>query len=465
MTKGEVTKVVYVLKRHAKTVKTSLEQNELLDTRFRMTPAEAQDCIAIPVTALPEHISAMILDYGRQVCLYSTAKLGNNKTQLPVANDLTLVQQGLLNYLVEQATFLGAPIDDDDSKGALIKKIQELDVRFCPRKLEFIGDDRTLVIPTHAFDSKKDAIDVTNHDLLWSILAQVHHAPRVVRRGKIDPNSSIRESGHTILWPVPSSETTGPGSSGWITVTEQGVAQSFDLTKVMFSRGNVTEKIRFGKLVQPNEVVLDMYAGIGYYTLPALVKGQARHVYACEWNPHAASALQYNLKANHQDSRATVYIGDSRQSCKENNIVNMVDRVSLGLLPSSEGGWRTAVRALRQDTGGWLHVHANVPVQERSLWTWWLCQSLSDLANSDWIVYCHHVEKVKSFAPTVNHYVADVFCGPRHCAEMDLGEQTIGVRRSDGEWEDIPPAIVRPSCALDQNGVLNQAWMMEEVET
>jgi tRNA G37 N-methylase Trm5 len=465
MTIGEFINVIYVLKRHAKTVKTSLEQNALLDTRFRMTPSDAQDCIAIPVKARPEHMSAMILGYGRQVCLYSTAKLGNNKTQLPLANDLTLVQQGLLNYLVEQATLLGAPIDDDDSKGALIRKIQELDVRFFPRKLEFIGDDKTLVIPSHAFDSKNATIVVTCHDLLWKSLAHVHNSPRVVRRGKIDPNSSIRESGHTILWPVPSTESTGPGSSGWITVTEQGITQSFDLTKVMFSRGNVTEKIRFGKLVQPNEVVLDMYAGIGYYTLPALVKGQARHVYACEWNPHAALALQYNLKANHQDSRATVYIGDSRQSCKENKIVNMVDRVSLGLLPSSEGGWRTAVRALRHDTGGWLHVHANVPVQERLLWTWWLCKSLSKLANNDWIVYCNHVEKVKSFAPTVNHYVADVFCGPRHWAEMDLGEQTIGVRRSNGDWEDTPQAVGCPTCALDQNGVLNQAWMMEEVET
>jgi tRNA G37 N-methylase Trm5 len=35
------------------------------------------------------------------------------------------------------------------------------------------------------------------------------------------------------------------------------------------------------------------------------------------------------------------------------------DRVSLGLIPSSEAGWPLAVRALKP-TGGWLHVHANV---------------------------------------------------------------------------------------------------------
>ena len=37
-------------------------------------------------------------------------------------------------------------------------------------------------------------------------------------------------------------ESTGPDSSGWITVTEHKISQSFDLTRVMFSRGNVTER-------------------------------------------------------------------------------------------------------------------------------------------------------------------------------------------------------------------------------
>ncbi len=40
--------------------------------------------------------------------------------------------------------------------------------------------------------------------------------------------------------------------------------------------------------------------------------------------------------------------------------VGVADRVNLGLVPSSEGGWAVACRALRQDTGGWMHVHGNV---------------------------------------------------------------------------------------------------------
>lgn len=38
----------------------------------------------------------------------------------------------------------------------------------------------------------------------------------------------------------------------------------------------------------------------------------------------------------------------------------MANRVNLGLIPSSEAGWATACAALRDDSGGILHVHANV---------------------------------------------------------------------------------------------------------
>ena len=53
-----------------------------------------------------------------------------------------------------------------------------------------------------------------------------------------------------------------------------------------------------------------------------------------------------------------------------------MDRISLGLLPSSEGGWRTAIRMLNKDKGGWLHIHGNVPVNEKQKWCFWACLKL-----------------------------------------------------------------------------------------
>lgn len=60
----------------------------------------------------------------------------------------------------------------------------------------------------------------------------------------------------------------------------------------MFSAGNVTERHRIASLKCDNEVIVDLFAGIGYFTLPFLVHANARLVHACEWNPDAIDSLR-----------------------------------------------------------------------------------------------------------------------------------------------------------------------------
>jgi hypothetical protein len=463
--KSECTSVIYVNVRNAKLVKELLAKKEYLNRDFRMVPA-ANHLIAIPIKLElykeESGWSDMIVGIGEQECPYSTAKLGNNR--ISVQHELTRVQQAIWNWLKNDAN--------------LKDKVLQLNAQVCPKKLELFGDDRTLIIPRKAFSLADDTfrsmvVGHRNLNDLWEHLAQVYDSPRVAKRGDIDPNSPIRESGHELLWPVAGKpDITGPGSPGWITVTEQGIRQSLDMTRVMFSRGNITEKIRFAKLVQRGEVLVDLYAGIGYYTLPALVHGKAAHVYACEWNEHAASALEFNLKANAVDERSTIFVGDCRINAKVHSLVDICDRVSLGLLPSSEGGWRTAVKALRRSTGGWLHIHGNVPENEQRTWVLWLCRCLAritvDEVSPDWSVLCTNVERVKSFAPTVYHYVADVLVGPRDAVrnqgfDIDMRAVCVGMlNEATGDFDPSPEQPCKPSCALDVNGVLHQDWMMDE---
>lgn len=62
-----------------------------------------------------------------------------------------------------------------------------------------------------------------------------------------------------------------------------------------------------------DEIVVDLYAGIGYFTLPYLVHAKAKHVHACEWNKDAIEALSTNIHANGVESKCTVHFGDCRE--------------------------------------------------------------------------------------------------------------------------------------------------------
>jgi len=198
------------------------------------------------------------------------------------------------------------------------------------------------------------------------------------------------------------------GGDGWAAHKEHGVLFTLDATKCMFSSGNVTERGRMGRLSAAGETVVDLFAGIGYYTLPILVKAGAAKVIACEWNPHAIEALRANLDANGVSLRCEVRQGDCREAAPK----GVADRVLLGLLPSSTSGWATAVAALKS-RGGWLHVHENVKDSEEANWIETTVEKFAELAadaGRQWKVSKAHLERVKWYAPHVRHVVLDLHC-------------------------------------------------------
>ncbi|KAK7476905.1 hypothetical protein BaRGS_00031844 [Batillaria attramentaria] len=145
------------------------------------------------------------------------------------------------------------------------------------------------------------------------------------------------------------------GDSGTVQHLDNGIRYEYDVTRCMFSAGNITEKLRIAGFKCQGETVVDLYAGIGYFTLPYLVHGGADYVHACEWNPDAVAALTHNLRLNRVEHRCTVHPGDNQKL----PLVGIADRVNLGLIPSSQVGWPVACRVLKAK-GGVLHVHGNV---------------------------------------------------------------------------------------------------------
>ncbi len=142
-------------------------------------------------------------------------------------------------------------------------------------------------------------------------------------------------------------------------VVEHGVRWRFDAARVMFAAGNRTERLRVGRLVRPGETVIDLFAGIGYFAIPAARTGRASRVWAVEKNPVSLRYLRENIALNGVADRVLVVAGDNRTVPLPEATF---DRVLLGYLPSATSWVPQAVRLLRP-TGGWVHVHTVADVR------------------------------------------------------------------------------------------------------
>jgi tRNA wybutosine-synthesizing protein 2 len=105
-----------------------------------------------------------------------------------------------------------------------------------------------------------------------------------------------------------------------------------------------------------------------------------------------------------------------------------IRHVNCGFLPSSSLSWRTAVRAVDSEMGGWIHAHENVGVEDietrrgevervmqRYLDEWEAVKGCEGGLRRR--VRCEHVERVKTYAPGVMHVVFDIRVDERRYAE------------------------------------------------
>ncbi|MCL5009398.1 MAG: methyltransferase [Candidatus Parvarchaeota archaeon] len=91
---------------------------------------------------------------------------------------------------------------------------------------------------------------------------------------------------------------------------ENGCAFYVDIKKVFFTPRLSSERLRITKLVKPNETVLDMFCGIGPYSIQIAKK--ANKVYAIDINPYAITYLKKNILLN-KTNNIIVFKGDSKR--------------------------------------------------------------------------------------------------------------------------------------------------------
>jgi len=183
---------------------------------------------------------------------------------------------------------------------------------------------------------------------------------------------------------------------------ENGCFYKLDVAKVMFAKGNLKERGRIAKLVKPGEVIVDLFSGIGFFSLPIAKFAKPSKIYAIEINPTAILYLQENIKLNRIQGKIEPILGDCRKVAKK--LGKIADRVIMGYLPNTSKYLNSAFSVLKDE--GIIHYHD--VFKEEDLWDKPI-EILTKSAEENGYKLEKIIDKriVKSYAPRVVHAVID----------------------------------------------------------
>jgi len=136
---------------------------------------------------------------------------------------------------------------------------------------------------------------------------------------------------------------------------EHGCLFKVDIKECYFSPRLAFERMRIANLVEDNEVVVNMFAGVGCYSIIIAKHSKATKVYSIDINPVAVRYVRENVLLNKVIDKVMPIEGNAR-TIIERTLKNMADRV---LMPLPERAYEyldSAFSAVKPQ-GGWIHYY------------------------------------------------------------------------------------------------------------
>ncbi len=139
---------------------------------------------------------------------------------------------------------------------------------------------------------------------------------------------------------------------------EYGLTFKVDVSRAFFTPRLATERQIVAKEVKPGEVVIDMFAGIGPFSIMIARVASPQVVYAIDVNPEAIELMKENIALN----KATVVkpiLGDAREEIAR---LEKADRIIMNLPHDGRQYIAEAIRALKP--GGIIHFYEIIEEDE-----------------------------------------------------------------------------------------------------
>jgi tRNA (guanine37-N1)-methyltransferase len=129
---------------------------------------------------------------------------------------------------------------------------------------------------------------------------------------------------------------------------EYGIKLKLDISKVYFSPRLATERYRISKLSY-EERILDMFAGVGPFSIMLAKYSKPRVIFSIDINPDAIRFLKENIRLNRVEKIVPIE-GDARKVIYENKEIGKVDRVIMNLPHSAYEFLDAAVEVSKKGT-------------------------------------------------------------------------------------------------------------------
>ena len=215
-------------------------------------------------------------------------------------------------------------------------------------------------LTTKEFESLYKSYDIVGDIAILRVSEPLKQHTELIAKAVMEINKSVKTVLHQV---TPVSGDLRLRKLEWIagdrkTETlhkEHGCIFKIDLAKCYFSPRLSFERIRIAQLVQLREVVINMFAGVGCYSIIIAKHSKAEKVYSIDINPVAFKYIEENAKLNKVENSVIPVEGDAKMIVEE-RFQDIADRVLMPLPEKAYEYLDYAVLALKP-TGGFIHYY------------------------------------------------------------------------------------------------------------
>jgi tRNA (guanine37-N1)-methyltransferase len=206
-----------------------------------------------------------------------------------------------------------------------------------PRSIDFVGEVAILEIPEELVGYK--------HLIGEAVLQTFKRVKSVL----------AKSSGIGGIYRIREYEIIAGSEDAETVHREYGCKYYLDPRKTYFSPRLSYEHYRVASQVRDGETIIDMFAGVGPFSILIAKMHANVRVYAIDINPDAIRYLERNIHANDVYGKVTPVLGDAKEVV-ENKLRGLADRIIMNLPEKSMEYIDAACAALRE-TGGIIHYY------------------------------------------------------------------------------------------------------------